>query len=299
MQVAPPETCNPLAGRGRDETLMGRSGRHGRCCKAVAHRRAPLYDSAMHLSTPEQAALKRTFALLAEDLGEREVRLTLGEALLELLRADQFASFVWDGEAQRFADGVWLHMDPANLARYDAWFQYHDPITFKLQACRRATAVSEVMPHRELARTEFFNDFLARDGLHWGINLHAFDGDRALGDLRIWRARRRREFEPHDKALLDLVEPAFIAALRRAQRASVASAAAVEIEPGERAAALSPREREVALAVLRGLTDKQIARELGLSVSSVRTYLGRLFEKTGSSRRAGLAQWAAQTKLAK
>jgi DNA-binding CsgD family transcriptional regulator len=244
----------------------------------------------MHLSTPEQAALKRTFALLAEDLGEREVRLTLGEALLELLRADQFASFVWDAEAHRFNDGVWLHMDPANLARYDAWFQYHDPITFKLQARRRATAVSEVMPHRELARTEFFNDFLARDGLHWGINLHAFDGDRALGDLRIWRARTRREFEPHDKALLDLIEPAFIAALRRAQRASVAPAAIAEkARPGE--AAFSPREREVALAVLRGLTDKQIARELGLSVSSVRTYLGRLFEKTGATRRAGLAQW--------
>ena len=242
----------------------------------------------MHLSTPEQAALKRTFALLAEDLGEREVRLTLGQALLELLRADQFASFVWDAQAQRFSDGVWLHMDPANLANYDAWFQYHDPITFKLQACRRATAVSEVMPHRELARTEFFNDFLARDGLHWGINLHAFDGDRALGDLRIWRARTRREFEAHDKALLDLVEPAFIAALRRARPAGAAPAVAVE--PREREATLSPREREVAQAVLRGLTDKQIARELGLSVSSVRTYLGRLFDKTGATRRAGLAQ---------
>jgi DNA-binding CsgD family transcriptional regulator len=238
----------------------------------------------MHLSTPEQAALKRTFALLAEDLSEREVRLTLGEALLDLLRADQFASFVWDAEAHRFSDGVWLHMDAANLARYDAWFQYHDPITFKLQARRRATAVSEVMPHRELARTEFFNDFLAHDGLHWGINLHAFDGDRALGDLRIWRARTRREFEPHDKALLDLIEPAFIAALRRARPASAVPAAATP----------SPREREVAQAVLRGLTDKQIARELGLSVSSVRTYLGRLFEKTGATRRAGLAQSLAQ-----
>jgi len=238
----------------------------------------------MHLSTAEQAALKRTFALLAEDLGERDVRLTLGEALLELLRADQFASFVWDARARRFIDGVWLHMDPANLARYDAWFQYHDPITFKLQACRRATAVSEVLPHRELARTEFFNDFLARDGLHWGINLHAFDRDRALGDLRIWRARTRREFGQHDKALLDLIEPAFIAALRRARPATDSPAVC----------ALSPREREVALAVLRGLTDKQIARELGLSVSSVRTYLGRLFEKTGASRRAGLAQALSQ-----
>jgi len=237
----------------------------------------------MQLSTAEQAALKRTFALLAEDLGERDVRLTLGETLLELLHADQFASFVWDAQAQRFCDGVWLQMDPANLARYDAWFQYHDPITFKLQACRRATAVSEVMPHRELERTEFFNDFLARDGLHWGINLHAFDGDHALGDLRIWRNRARREFGAHDKALLDLIEPAFIAALRRARPRPVSAASTA-------AAALSPREREVALAVLRGLTDKQIARELGLSVSSVRTYLGRLFEKTGASRRAGLAQ---------
>lgn len=253
-------------------------------------RHGSFYDRGMHLSTPEQAALKRTFALLAEDLGEREVRLTLGQALLELLRADQFASFVWDAQAQRFGDGVWLHMDPANLAHYDAWFQYHDPITFKLQACRRATAVSEVMPHRELARTEFFNDFLARDGLHWGINLHAFEANRALGDLRIWRARTRREFEPHDKALLDLVEPAFIAALRRAQRAIVPPPEAGEPRGRETEPALSPREREVALAVLRGLTDKQIARELGLSVSSVRTYLGRLFDKTGATRRAGLAQ---------
>ena len=43
----------------------------------------------------------------------------------------------------------------------------------------------------------------------------------------------------------------------------------------------------------RGLTDKQIARELGLAPSSVRTYLNRLFEKTGERRRAGLARWAA------
>ena len=239
----------------------------------------------MHLSTAEQAALKRTFALLAEDLGERDVRLTLGEALLELLRADQFASFVWDAQTRRFVDGVWLHMDPANLARYDAWFQYHDPITFKLQACRRATAVSEVLPHRELARTEFFNDFLARDGLHWGINLHAFDRDRALGDLRIWRARTRREFGPHDKALLDLIEPAFIGALQRAQRTAAANPLPAETAWRE----LSTREREVARAVCEGLTDKEIARRMAVSVPTVRTYLRRTFDKLGIERRSALA----------
>lgn len=137
---------------------------------------------------------------------------------------------------------------------------------------------------------KFFNDFLAKDGLHLGINLHAFDdagghdgqaSPQALGDLRIWRARHRREFDTHDQALLDLVEPAFIAALRRAQR----QRAAPWVDT------LSPREREVAELVARGLTDKAIARELGISVSSVRTYLRRLAEKTGVHRRAAVGGW--------
>jgi DNA-binding CsgD family transcriptional regulator len=235
----------------------------------------------MMLSIQEQAALARIFALLAEDLGAREVREQVGHALLELLRADHFASYVWDDAAQAFSQGLQLNMDPANLARYEAWYQYHDPITFALQARRHATLVSEVLPHRELVRTEFFNDFLARDGLHWGINLHAFDQGRALGDLRIWRGRKRREFDAHDRALLGLIEPAFIASLRRARRS---------VPPD--APALSAREREVAAAVARGLTDKQIARELAIGVSTVRTYLRRLADKAGTRRRGEIAAFS-------
>jgi DNA-binding CsgD family transcriptional regulator len=244
----------------------------------------------MILSNTERDALGRIFGLLADDLGEREIRARIGAALLDLLHADHFASFVWNAGTARFDGGLWINMDAANLARYDAWFQYRDPITFQLQARRHATAVSEVMPHRELARTEFFNDFLARDGLHWGINLHAFDGERALGDLRVWRGQHRRDFEPHDKALLDLIEPAFIAALRRCRgSAAVADHTTAAAAPQ---AHLSARELEVARGVCRGLTDKQIARALGIGVASVRTYLQRVFDKTGVQRRAGLARLA-------
>jgi DNA-binding CsgD family transcriptional regulator len=239
----------------------------------------------MFVSDGERRVLSRIFGLLAEDGTELDIRAHIGSALLELLRADHFASFVWDDAAQRFGGGVWIGMTEANLARYDAHFQYHDPITFALQARRRATAVSEVMPHRELTRTEFFNDFLARDGLHWGINLHAFDAAQALGDLRIWRGRQGHEFEPRDKALLDLIEPAFIAALRRSRARSIGGAARAWAQ-------LSPRERAVVRLVARGLTDKQIARELAIGVASVRTYLQRVFEKTGVQRRAGLARLA-------
>ncbi|MEW6706516.1 MAG: helix-turn-helix transcriptional regulator [Pseudomonadota bacterium] len=246
----------------------------------------------MFLSGREQASLRRCFALLAEDAQERQLRERLGAELLQLLRADHFASYVWDAGCRRFLHRTMLNMSADNLDRYEAWFMFRDPITFELQARRHATAVSEVLPHRELVRTEFFNDFLARDGLHWGLNLHAFDGGQALGDLRIWRSRRRREFEPRDKQLLDLLEPAFVAALRRARRQCTVAGA-----PAGPVAALSRRERDVARCVCRGLTDKEIARELAIGLPSVRTYLQRIFDKLGVHRRAGLAQLARQFDL--
>ncbi len=239
----------------------------------------------MFLSGNEQRALATCFSLLAEDLNEREIRERMGEATLALFRANHFASYIWSAPAGCFSQPVAINMDPANLQRYEAWYQYRDPITFALQSRRHATLVSEVMPRREFLKTEFFNDFLARDGLHWGINLHAFDGNEALGDLRIWRGRSGSEFTAHDKQLLDLLEPAFVAALRRARRSQPAPSTLP-------LAALSRRELEVARCVCRGLTDKEIARELAIALPSVRTYLQRLFEKLGVHRRAGLAQLA-------
>ncbi|SET88080.1 helix-turn-helix transcriptional regulator [Variovorax sp. OV084] len=242
----------------------------------------------MYLTGSEQHALRGVFTLLAEDRGEQEIRERLGWALLDLLHADQFASFVWDAASGSFGARVALHMDPANLDSYAQWHQHHDPITFVLQSRRRATRVTEVMPQRELMRTAFFNDFLARDGLHWGMNLHAFEGERALGDLRIWRRKGRSDFGDHEKALLDLIEPAFAGALQRAQRVAAPPS-------GSREAAwalLSVREQEVARCVREGLTDKEIARRLAVGVPTVRTYLRRIFDKLGIERRSALAGWA-------
>lgn len=237
----------------------------------------------MYLTASEQHALRGVFALLSEDQSERDIRERTGRALLDLLRADQFASFVWNAERGSFDHRVALNMDPANLDRYAEWHQHHDPITFVLQSRRHATRVTEVMPQRDLMRTPFFNDFLSRDGLHWGLNLHAFDGDRALGDLRIWRRRGRGDFGAHEVGLLDLIEPAFTGALQRAQRAAAPAANTANSTP------LSARERQVAQAVREGLTDKEIARRMAVSVPTVRTYLRRIFDKVGVERRSALA----------
>lgn len=241
----------------------------------------------MYLSRCQADVLARVMAALAEPHGEREVRLRVGELMLELLGAQHYASYVWNARGQRFDDGLCIHMEPANLARYDQYYQFHDPITLKMQQHRTAVRVTDVMPQAELQRTEFFNDFLARDGLHWGINLYAWAGDDNIGDMRIWRDRRRVNFSADDRALLDIVRPALVAALRRSQAASAPPA--IEPQAPGAAALLSAREREVAQLAAQGLTDKDIARRLGISITTVRTHLDHAFRKLEVPNRVALA----------
>jgi DNA-binding CsgD family transcriptional regulator len=238
----------------------------------------------MYVTAKESSALSRLFGLLAEDLAEREVRERIGHHLLELLSADYYASFVWDTPSRSFGAGVWLNMNPDTLASYDAYYQYHDPITFKLQERRQPTLVNQIMPQRELMRTEFFNDFLARDGLYWGVNVFSYVGQRNIGDLRIWRDRRRENFDIRTLDLLRLVEPAFTGALARAGGAQAPRAANMVGRP-----LLSQREFEVTLMICEGLPDKVIADRLGVEVSTVRTYLKRIFGKLGVHRRSEVA----------
>jgi len=238
----------------------------------------------MHLSARQAEVLGRVMATLAEPLAEPEIRGRLGTLMLDLLGAQHYASYVWDEGRQRFDAGVHLNMDAANLLRYEQHYQYHDPITLTLQQHRRAVRVTDVLAQERLTRTEFFNDFLARDGLHWGVNLYAWSGAHNIGDMRIWRDRRRKNFSDNDLAVLDLVRPAFVAALRRSQCDATDGRREPVVTP------LSTREREVADLAARGLHDKEIARELGISVTTVRTHIDHAFRKLGVTNRMLLVQ---------
>ena len=62
-------------------------------------------------------------------------------------------------------------------------------------------------------------------------------------------------------------------------------------------AQLSARERELVILVARGATDAQIAAQLYISVSTVRSHLDRIRDKTGCRRRADLTRLALQAGL--
>jgi DNA-binding NarL/FixJ family response regulator len=70
--------------------------------------------------------------------------------------------------------------------------------------------------------------------------------------------------------------------------------------PGDRPAHLSltPRESEIVALIGAGLQIKQVAAELGISISSVNTYRTRIFRKMGLSTNAALIRYALQHGLA-
>ena len=170
-----------------------------------------------NLKAGESKLLFRILEKLSENLNQDTLRKCISEDLLALLRSDYLASFIWSPERRVFENAVHLNMSQENLARYDQYYQYKDPITSSLQKRRRATLVCEIMPQRELEKTEFFNDFLMKDGLHHGINVYAYDGDFNIGDLRVWRAKNRPYYGKHEAALLDIILPHFRNALRNAR----------------------------------------------------------------------------------
>lgn len=59
--------------------------------------------------------------------------------------------------------------------------------------------------------------------------------------------------------------------------------------------ALTSREMEIVHLLGKGLSNKEIARQSGLSVATVRTHLAKVYRKVGSVSRIALALYAAQS----
>lgn len=68
-------------------------------------------------------------------------------------------------------------------------------------------------------------------------------------------------------------------------------------QPAPEGAHLSPRETEIVQLLADGLSNKQIARRIGISETTVKGYLSQLFEKLGAADRAHAVALALRSRL--
>lgn len=246
----------------------------------------------MKLNAHETGLVFSIMRDLSGDFDHVEVRQRVGQRLLELLKAEYFASYVWDEADSKFVSCVQINMSRDNLSKYEAYYQFHDPITPTLQKRRKATPVSQVMSHNRLIKTEFFNDFLKEDGLCYGINYFAYDRGVNIGDVRVWRGDSATDFSERDAEIVDAIGPSFVNALIRARKFD-------NTTPALRFSLISDqlqftsREIEIADMLVVGFTDDEICQKLCFSKSTLRTHISAIFRKSGLNRRTQLSKFLA------
>lgn len=238
----------------------------------------------MHIGARKYRVLSDIIERLSADYTDsRDLRSAIGGSLLDLLDADLYASYVWNPQTKAFERGVAINMDDSYVEKYQNYFQHCHATTTRQWMRQGANPVSTVIPHRDLMRTEIYNDFLRPSGHYYGINLFAFDGRDSIGDIRIWRRNGHADFNRDEAGLLSLIAPGFTQALKRIERRAHLKP---QTTPGS--AKLSPRETEVAGFAAQGLSDKEIARRLDLKFTTVRTHLDNAFAKLGVRNRTQL-----------
>ena len=127
-------------------------------------------------------------------------------------------------------------------------------------------------------------------------------GDRALHEPYLAAARSRLGEEAWEEALAEgramALEEAAEYALSKEGTVDLPTTPVPEEPPaGEPMAKLTSREREVALLVARGLTNRQISIELGISERTAGNHVARILSKLGLRSRAQIATWAAEHQL--
>ncbi len=237
----------------------------------------------LSLSAQDVTLFKRVGEALLQPLPRDWLiaRPDLASDLQRLLAMDFIGTTNWNPRSRAYENAMCAGRGPDMARAYVEEFQRCDPISPVLRKRRGPTPIYSAISRDALRRTRYFNDFLRVHRTTDGIDLHLYDGDINVGDFRFWRAEGRTPIGSREVALLRLLEPVLLRALRglRDQAPELNACAGLS---------LTDREIQIASLVVRGLTDRSIADRLEISYWTVRTHLEHIFRKLEVKNRAAL-----------
>ena len=112
-------------------------------------------------------------------------------------------------------------IDHGALHHYRRYYWQIDPF-YRVFAARKPQGVldvlttEDVVPFRELTRTEYYNDFLKPQSIHHQMTIHLKSDKQVLGVVALFRSRRARGFSPRDKSRALAAAPYLSGALKAA-----------------------------------------------------------------------------------
>ena len=146
------------------------------------------------------------------------------------------------------------------------------------EACPRIVPFDPARIGSSLYRRVFFEEPALGDKLSV---IGSMNG--AVYYLNLYRHERNGRFRETERGLITRIAPLLLAAIACHDDAAARNATPPPPPSGSegRLQLLSAREKDVCLLILSGMTEKAIARQLGISPHTVRTYRRRAYDKLG------------------
>ncbi len=182
-------------------------------------------------------------------------------------------------------------------AHYCAHVRDHDPIgrwlaTDEARLGASVACLSDLVPAQRLVRAPYYTDMMRPGGARHVMTLVVRNGDEIAGALSLVRDAASDDFNGGERALACTIAPVLglayaIAAERQAHARSMPGNSRTS-RPIDGIDALTPRERQVMQLVVRGHSNKAIARMLDASPWTIKNHLRAIFEKMQVPNRTAL-----------
>jgi len=228
---------------------------------------------------------------------KQEIRRTVLETVRRLVWFDTANFWLYPPLAARPADML-VHLDSpqsslhAYLGHYIRLDEFHQAYNRSRLLIARST---DLLNYRQWVRySEYYNDFLRSSDVYYLLGFDIRDEQMAYGALCLHRGKSRGDFLAEEITALRLLYPHLVNRLRwlyerQALLARLdAGGCGTAMYQTDYLALLTVREREIVQQVLSGMSNREAAKNLGLSVNTVKMHLQNVYQKLGVNRRSQL-----------
>ncbi len=234
----------------------------------------------------------------------REEQETMLSFLVRFFGANSLVCFVTSGEKEEidWAATISVNTEREWAMRYRDHYRREDPLyQDQFHSGGDVFKTDDVIPYSRLVESEYYHDFLRPQRAFSELIIRLRSRGKFLGVIDVMRSKDQPVFDARDILRAALLAPHIANSLentglllelqeeRDRLRARLHGASE---GPGDRphspCPALTGREGDIVRCVAKGLTNKEIARLLSISLLTVETHLKNIFQKTGASNRVHL-----------
>jgi DNA-binding CsgD family transcriptional regulator len=241
-----------------------------------------------HLDGLPERQLADRLMSIAESSSVRALGVACCSAITELTGSPTVGLYLLDGLEPELAFSQ--HVAEGLLDNYRAGFWKHDPVLDCIMTRGRAVDGKTVIGPQQWRHSPSF-EMLHEWGFAYNMGGPLWCGQKIVGVLFTATTDTDAPYTMRSRQRMEMLCRAGSLALTNMTNAGAIDAHRAAAQVREPAATLSlpPRSADVAIRVCRGQTNKEIAREMGISDQTVKEHVANLCRRFGVHNRTELA----------